>query len=445
MGSMSATEAFSALDAGVAVVGALDFDAMPVRERLRLLERLETARRRAAACATEIAASIDRARDPGVGPNAAKVIADVLRISPTDARRRLRDAEQLLPRTGLTGQQLPPMLPATAKAWDAGILDIAHLRVIQKFLRELPEDVPGTEVEKAEQFLAEKAAELRPDQLEVLADRLALTLNPDGKFSDEYRAAQRTFGWCGRQRSDGMSVGRLVATPELRAAIDALLAKYAAPGMCNPADQSPTVNGEPSPEAAQADRRLHGQRQHDALLALLRSQLGSPALGRHNGLPVTVVVSTTLDQLHSGAGIAVTGGGSTLPMTDVIRLASHAWHYLVVYDTHTSRPIYLGRTKRIATGDQRIVLHERDVGCTKPGCSAPGYITEVHHTDEWAAGGGTDVDKLILACPPDHRLLTDGGWKARIVNGTVEWIPPPQLPLRGGTNDYHHPDRLLPE
>ena len=445
MSSSDAAEAFSALDAGVAAVGALNFDAMPVRQRLELMERLETARRRAGACATEIAASVERSRDPGIGPNAAKVIADVLRISPSDARRRLRDAEQLMPRTSLTGQQLPPLLPGTAKAWDAGILDSAHLRVIQKFLRDLPEEVPATAVEQAEEFLAEKAGELRPDQLEVLADRLAAKLNPDGKFSDDYRAAQRGFSWCGRQRPDGMSVGRLVATPELRATIDALFAKFAAPGMCNPADQTPLVNGEPTPEAAEADRRLHAQRQHDALSALLRSQLGSPALGRHNGLPVTVVVSTTLDQLHRGAGIAVTGGGTTLPMTDVIRMASHAWHYLVVYDRHTSRPIYLGRTKRIATADQRIVLHERDRGCTRPGCSAPGYITEVHHTDEWAAGGSTDVDTLILACPADHRLLTVGGWKARMADGSVEWIPPPELPLRRGTNDYHHPERLLPE
>ena len=40
---------------------------------------------------------------------------------------------------------------------------------------------------------AEKAAELRPDQLAKVADRLAITLNPDGRFSDDYRAAQRGF------------------------------------------------------------------------------------------------------------------------------------------------------------------------------------------------------------------------------------------------------------
>jgi hypothetical protein len=41
----------------------------------------------------------------------------------------------------------------------------------------------------------------------MVADRLAITVNPDGVFSDEDRARKRGFVWCGRQRSDGMSVG----------------------------------------------------------------------------------------------------------------------------------------------------------------------------------------------------------------------------------------------
>ena len=444
MSSNTVADAFAALQAGVQAVGALDWDRLPVRQRLELMERLETVRRQAGACSLDIASSVDRSGDPAIGSRAHKVIADVLRISLADARRRLRDAEQLRARTSLAGEQLPPELPATAKAWHAGILDAGHLRTIQRFIRELPEDVHPADVERAEAFLAEKAAELRPDQLVTVADRLALTLNPDGKFSDEYRAVQRGFAWCGGQRPDGMSVGRLVATPDLRATIDALLAKFAAPGMCDPDDQSPLTAGEPTPEAADRDRRSYAQRQHDGLAALLRSRLGDPGLGRHNGLPVTIVVSTSLEQLNRGAGIAVTGGGTTIPIRDVIRMASHAWHYLCVYDRHSRRPLYLGRSKRIASADQRIVLHALDRGCTAPGCDVPGYLTEVHHVDDWAAGGATDVDRLTFACKADHRLLTRGGWRTRkLPDGSTQWIPPPQIPLKGGTNDYHHPERFI--
>jgi hypothetical protein len=157
-----------------------------------------------------------------------------------------------------------------------------------------------------------------------------------------------------------------------------------------------------------------------------------------------VIVSATLDQLHTGTGVAVTAGGTLLPMRDVIRMASHAWHYLAVYDNHTERPLYLGRAKRIASADQRIVLHNKDRGCTAPGCHMPGYLCEVHHVDEWADGGLTNIDKLTFACKRDHALLKPGGWKTRKrKNGSTEWLPPPQIPLRRGSNTYHHPERML--
>jgi Domain of unknown function (DUF222) len=55
--------------------------------------------------------------------------------------------------------------------------------------------------------------------------------------------------------------------PELRAGLDAVLAKLAAPGMCNPADESPTVAGTPSQEVIDGDYRSTAQRNHDALNA----------------------------------------------------------------------------------------------------------------------------------------------------------------------------------
>ena len=436
--------ALSAVDDAVEALRALDWDQLAVRERLGALDRLETVRRKAAACSLDLVGSVERCGAQELGGVSARVIADVIRISPQEARRRIRDAAQLQTRTTLTGQNLPPSLPATAKAWNAGLLDAEHLRTIQAFIKDLPEDIHPAAVEGAEAFLADRAAELRPDQLGKVADRLAITLNPDGKFSDDYRALQRGFQWCGRQRTDGMSVGKLIASPELRATIDALFAKYAAPGMCNPDDQTPTITGEPTQVGIDADRRVNAQRQHDALSALLRSLLGDPKLGSHKGLPVTIIATTTVEQLSSAAGHAVTAGGTLLPMKDLIRMASHAYHYLCVFDRHTERAIYLGRSRRIASADQRIVLHAKDRGCTAPGCDMPGYLCETHHVDEWADGGRTDIDRLTFACGQHHRLIKPGGWTTRKRgDGTTEWRPPPQIPLPARTNDFHHPERLL--
>ena len=213
--------------------------------------------------------------------------------------------------------------------------------------------------------------------------------------------------------------------------------------MGNPDDQTPRLTGEPAEELAQRDLRSHGQRQHDALGALVRSQLGNPEWGTHRGLPVTVIATATLQQLQDQTGHAVTAGGTLLPISDLIRMAAHAYHYLSLFDGITGRPLYLGRTKRIATADQRLVLHATDRGCTAPGCDAPGYQCEVHHIDDWATGGTTNSDTLTFACKHHHKLL-DQGWTTRkLPNGDTEWIPPPQLPPPSRTNTYHHPEKLL--
>ncbi len=260
--------ALEARDAADAAVRELNFDALSPVVRLRVLECLETSRRRQVATSHDLIAGLAR-EDPGeLGGPVHKVVGDWLRISYAEACRRVRDARQLSPRLTLTGEVLPPELPATARAWRNGLLDGQHLRVIQTFVRDLPEATPADQVDAAERFLARQAVGLRPDQLQKVANQCALRINPDGKFSDADRARQRGFTWSG-QRIDGMSIGKLVASPELRANLDAWLARFAAPGMCNPDNETPCVEGEPSDESASGDLRSHAQRQHDALNVLI--------------------------------------------------------------------------------------------------------------------------------------------------------------------------------
>lgn len=217
------------------------------------------------------------------------------------------------------------------------------------------------------------------------------------------------------------------------------------PGKCNPHDQTPCLDGDPDPQTADRDTRNPAQRRHDALSAVARAMLASGQLGQHHGLPVTVIITATLQELQTGTGKAHTGGGTRLPMADVIRMATHANHYLLLLDGATELPLWLGRTRRTASPGQRIVLHALERGCSFPGCDMPGYLTEVHHaTRDWANGGLTNIDDLTFACPCHHKLVTTGGWTTRknTYNHT-EWIPPPQLELPTTTNDYHHPERYL--
>ena len=217
--------------------------------------------------------------------------------------------------------------------------------------------------------------------------------------------------------------------------------------MCNPADDQPCTSGTPTQAQIDGDDRSLGQRQHDAMVAIGRIALMSGELGHLNGLPVAVIIRTTLQDLESRAGIGVTGGGTKLPIADVIRMAGHANHHLAIFDSATGQAFALYRAKRVASAAQRIMLIARDGGCTKPCCTVSAYGSQVHHaTTDWGHGGNTNVDDMTLACGPDNRDVDDDtGWHTRInTRGECEWTPPPDLDHgQSRINYYHRPEALL--
>jgi hypothetical protein len=426
----------------------LSFAALTGAEVLGVQQRLETGYRRQPAVAHRLIHQLTAQSTPTeLGANTwPKVLSGVLRISHEEAKRRIKSAELLGPRTGLTGEPLAPKLPNVAAGQAAGQIGAEHVQIIEKFFDELPARVDYQSRELAEADLARIATGLDPTQLRAAAQRLALLLNQDGELPDDAERARKRYFTIDKQGADGLSRVHGLLDPEARATLDAVLAKTAAPGMCNPDDEAPRVDGEPDEDAAHRDMRSQGQRNHDALKAMGRSVLASGELGTHNGLPATIIVTTTLQDLESAAGVGVSGGGTLLPMREVIRLAAQAHHYLVIYDKHTRQPLYCGRAKRLATAGQRIVLQALERGCTRPGCTVPGYWSQVHHIDGWAQDHGeTNINRLTLACGPDNRLVEQGGWQTRKrQDGRTEWIPPPHLDTgQTRVNNYHHPEKYL--
>jgi len=191
------------------------------------------------------------------------------------------------------------------------------VRVIRRFFDELPSSVDMETRDKAEAHLAELATRHRPDELAKLAERLTGYLNPDGTYADADRARRRGLT-LGKQDLDGMSRRSGWLTPEARAAFEAVApasgrypqAKTAAPGLCNPDDDTPVIDGPATEEAARRDTRSTTQRNHDGLNAALRALLASGKLGQHNGLPASFIVTTTLKDLEAAAGKALTGGAA---------------------------------------------------------------------------------------------------------------------------------------
>jgi hypothetical protein len=266
MAFQQAVAACDAVDAALDKLGALDADALSHPERLTLLERGESWRRRLPAVEHDFLNELGHASTEELGGSLARVLADRLRIYRGEVSRRIEEAADLGPRRALTGEPLAPTLEATAAGQRAGRIGDEHIRIIRTFFARLPHCADAPTRAKAEAKLAEVAAAYRPDELKRFADWYAGVLNPDGTFSDEDRARKRAVS-IGPQGPDGMSKLTGWLNPELRSGLDAVLAKLAAPGMCNPADEHPTIEGEPSEQAIDADHRSPAQRSHDALNA----------------------------------------------------------------------------------------------------------------------------------------------------------------------------------
>ena len=435
-------ERFDAFRDAVSGLLELSFDVLTCPELLGMLQRLEQDTRRLPVPGHALINQLARqASETELGGKLSHALANRLLISRAEAARRIREAEDLGPRHSVTGEPLSPRLAATAKAQRAGKIGDGHVAVIRGFCQRLPDFVDVETRQEAEAQLARLGGEHRPDELSKLADKLTDCLNPDGTFTDEDRARRRGIT-IGKQGFDGMSPITGYLTPEARASIDAVFAKLAAPGMCNPEDDTPCVEGSPSETSLGNDTRSSVQRNHDALNAAARALLASGDLGKHNGLPASIIVTTTLRELEAGAGKGLTGGGTLLPMGDVIRLARHAHHYLCIFDKGEAIGLY--HTKRLASPGQRIVLYARDRGCSHPGCTVSGYYCEVHHCIPYAKCRTTDVNHLTFGCG-DHHPLAEEGWITRKnKDGDTEWIPPPHLEHgRVRINTFHHPEKLL--
>ncbi len=412
--------------------------------RIEIAQRLEAQQRANRGLSyrifAEIAEPVDGTDDPRLpaGVKVRDVLASRLRLTAAEVRRRFRVAARICPRRSLTGPVLAPELPELAAAVESGHVGDDHITAVCRALDRLPASVAAADREKAERTLVRHAREQDAQFVTAVGTVIADCLNPDGNFTDEDRARRRGLV-LGAQGPDGMSRLSGWLDPEARAYLEAATA-VVRPGRHQP-------DGDP-----ERDRRSPEQRSHDALKLALKVAIASGGLGQHRGAPVSVVVTTTLAELEQAARAAAdpdvpmppparTGGTGRLPMSDLIRMAGESIHYLAVFEDHSARPLYLGRSRRLATADQRIICHARDGGCTKPGCFAGGYDCEIHHAVEWSNGGATDADNLFFGCGPDHGAVTDGVYGTTVTGeGRIAWTDgtgPPRV------NDVHHPQRLL--
>lgn len=346
-----------------------------------------------------------------------RLLTSALRISPGEAGRRVRAAEQLGPRVSMLGAPLSPARPVLAAAQQVGEVTPEQVQIILVGLAKV--DRPGydpAEIDRGEATLTRHAATFAAKDLQMCVDRFVDHLDPDGSCPrDDLNADRRHLEL--RSRPDGTWTGQLLLTGAVGAKLQALLGPLAKPRIT-------TVAGPRGGLIETPDARTHGQRLHDALEDLCDRLLRAGGLPESGGTPATVIVTIDADSLMTRTGHGTTSDGTPLSIREVLNLASQAEIIPTVLN-RAGAVLALGRSRRIASRTQTLALIARDGGCSFPGCSHPPEWCERHHIRPWIDGGLTDLDNLTLVCRYHHRHFAMNGWACRLNPDRIpEWIPP---------------------
>ncbi|MGH8871652.1 MAG: DUF222 domain-containing protein [Acidimicrobiia bacterium] len=170
---------------------------------------------------------------------------------------------------------------------------------------------------------------------------------------------------------------------------------------------------EPGP-APDGDTRSTPARRADILLEVLEGCSQRPSVS------VLVSAETLLEGLP---GVSETSNGTYLTVDEVRRISCDANLTRVVFGPD-SQPLDVGRTQRLVTPAQRLVVIARDRHCVFPTCDRPAHWCDAHHIIHWADDGPTAVENLVLLCRHHHTLVHEAGWKITGTPGDLHFHRP---------------------
>lgn len=152
------------------------------------------------------------------------------------------------------------------------------------------------------------------------------------------------------------------------------------------------------------DKRTPRQRRYDQFKAIFQQY--EERCQKANGGAASVVVAVTLDDLADGDASMLygTNTGIEVDCFDLVRLGMEGTtDFVLQVDGVTSVPLWMGRTSRLASVEQRIAMFAVQGVCSWLGCTAPMTECEAHHILAWIRGGSTDIENLTGLCREHHR------------------------------------------
>ena len=162
------------------------------------------------------------------------------------------------------------------------------------------------------------------------------------------------------------------------------------------------------------------------------------------GMPATLLLTVTLEQLEARTGLVSVLNGGTVPVEDVIRMAAQLKVVPIVFNT-TGEALWCGQEERLGTLPIRRVTATQDRGCVIPGCDVPVMYCQLHHPTAFSEGGETSAAHLAWVCPFHHHRID--GWTLERINGRVWCTPPPWTDPTATPrlNSYFYPPTLIPD
>ena len=211
------------------------------------------------------------------------------------------------------------------------------------------------------------------------------------------------------------------------------------------ADESDDETDEPPVRAEHRATRV------DALLEVIREHRDElTRKDRGRAARGTVVVHVSPEALGAGSGADVPAGTSQgrrerchtaergpLTTASAARLACGGELVGALVDA-SGDVLALGRSRRLASPQQRIALSARDLHCQFPDCTRR-HSLEAHHIRMWSEGGPTDMDNMLLLCRSHHIAVHEN--RLRITRAAAR---PLTGALRAGSGfDFHTEEGVL--
>ncbi|MDQ0870279.1 hypothetical protein QFZ70_002752 [Arthrobacter sp. V1I9] len=414
--------------------------------------------------------------------NTAEFLRQRLRISKSEAHRRLALAADILPATTLTGDTIPAprehlaaaltptpatnpddtapnsdpdtedtkedtngagavLLPGQAPACPA--VSSRAGTIISLTLNRLQHLTTPEKLALIEENLTTTAATTDPDFLTRVARRWADTIDADGTEPSE-EALRHTQGAFIRKPRHGLHHLEIFATTDQYEHLLTVMNTATNPrtttststgtatGTGTGTGQDGWAHGDPD-----LDRRTRPQKQLDGLIGAAKVALATNALPGTGGNRPQIIATINYQGLlpHPDNNPPRTGNGNgtgnfaftgpAAPAT-LRKIACDADIIPAILGTH-GELLDLGRKNRLFTPTQRLALTARDQGCTFPHCTIPAPWCEAHHITYWSHGGPTTINNGALLCTGHHHLIHKDQWTITTINGTPWYTPPKHI------------------